>query len=80
MRTSFILSAHARGRRWQRPFTDEEIDRALNEPVLTPPGNVSGRKSYTGPRNSAGRQLVVIATDPPDAQGRVTVITAYFRD
>lgn len=79
MSPTFVLTTHGRGRMRERSLTAAQIDAALNTPETTTPGNRPGTKKYIGPPGPDGRRPVVVASDPPDHQGCVTIITCYFR-
>ncbi len=79
MRITYAFSRHAASRLRERNLTPEQLDAALNEPATTMPGNAPGKKKYIGRPDSNGRQVVVVASDPPDATGQVTVVTCYLQ-
>ncbi len=80
MRISFVWSRHGSQRARQRGISDEAIRVTLNNPASTMPGGSEGRLKYVGLPSADGKQVIVVASDPPDAQGTVTIITCFVGD
>ena len=79
MRLTYAFSSHGASRKRERSMTRKQIDAALNNAALTLPGNKPKTKKYIGHPETDGRQPVVVATDPPNEDGCVTIITCYFQ-
>lgn len=70
---------HSRGRRAERHVEEADIVDAINNPVMTTPGNESGRRKAHGRVLDDGTQVVVVTSWPPDGTDTVWVVTVYLR-
>ncbi|WP_143233387.1 DUF4258 domain-containing protein [Actinomyces ruminis] len=75
---TYSFSGHGASRSRERGITREQLDSALNHPTCVTPGEQQGRKKYVICPNCDGLRTVVVASDPPDATGHVTIITCYL--
>lgn len=78
MTITYSLSSHGAARIRARGVTREQLEAALNHPTCVTPGEHQGRKKYVVRPDSNGLHTIVVASDPPDATGHVTIITCYL--